>query len=223
LGLEKLFGFNLEIMLHFLIIGLVLGLSAGFSPGPLLTLVVAETLRHDIRAGIKVAIAPIFTDLPIIACAVFVLGRVSQSHLVLAIISFCGAAFVARMGIENIRTNGHSITLTKNDIQSSLSKGIMANIFSPHPYLFWLTIGVPILGRAIRHDFSQVLIFLASFYTLLVGSKVLLAVLIGNSRQFLSGRMYVYIMRFLGVVLCILAATLFYDGLQLLFSNSAVF
>ncbi len=210
-------------MFHFLIIGLVLGLSAGLSPGPLLTLVFAETLRHDVRAGIKVAIAPIITDLPIIACSVFVLGRVSQSYVFLAIISFCGAVFVARMGIENIRTNGCTIAVGEKEVKSPLSKGIMTNILSPHPYLFWLTIGVPILGRAIRYDFVQVLIFLVSFYLFLVGSKVLLAVLIGSSSRFFSGRMYIFIMKFLGVVLCILAATLFYDGLHLLVTQPAVF
>lgn len=210
-------------MFHFLFIGLALGLSAGFSPGPLLTLVFAETLRHDVRAGIKVAVAPIITDLPIIACSVFVLERVSQSHIVLAVISFCGAVFVARMGIENIRTKGCAISIGENNIQSSFSKGIMTNLLSPHPYLFWLTIGVPILSRAIRHDFAQVLIFLVSFYLLLVGSKVVLAVFIGKSKHFLSGRTYFFIMRFLGVVLCILAATLLYDGLHLLYNKSTVF
>ena len=210
-------------MFHFLIIGLVLGLSAGFSPGPLLALVFAETLRHDVRAGIKVAIAPIITDLPIIACSVYILDRVSQSYLILAVISFCGAIFIARMGIENIRIKGSTFAIGENDIESSLRKGIITNILSPHPYLFWLTIGVPILGRAIRHDFVQVIIFLTSFYILLVGSKVLLAIVIGKSRQFLNGRIYIFIMRFLGVVLCILSATLLYDGLSLLSGRSAVF
>ena len=48
-------------MLHFLTLGTVLGLSAGLAPGPLLTLVISETLQHDIRAGIKVAVAPFIT------------------------------------------------------------------------------------------------------------------------------------------------------------------
>ena len=34
--------------------GLVVGLSAGASPGPLLSLVISETLNHGTRAGTKV-------------------------------------------------------------------------------------------------------------------------------------------------------------------------
>jgi threonine/homoserine/homoserine lactone efflux protein len=46
---------------------LVFGLSAGLSPGPLMTLVIAETLKRGIPAGIRIAVAPLITDLPIIA------------------------------------------------------------------------------------------------------------------------------------------------------------
>ena len=52
--------------MEFLFIGLLLGLSSGISPGPLLTLVIAETLRYGLGAGIRVAITPFITDLPII-------------------------------------------------------------------------------------------------------------------------------------------------------------
>jgi len=51
--------------------GLMLGLTAGVAPGPLLTLVVSQTLRYGVREGIKIAIAPIFTDLPIILAALW--------------------------------------------------------------------------------------------------------------------------------------------------------
>jgi hypothetical protein len=53
-------------MTHFLGIGIIFGLSAGLAPGPLLMLVISDTLRHGIKAGVKVALAPVITDLPII-------------------------------------------------------------------------------------------------------------------------------------------------------------
>ena len=53
-------------MMFFITAGAALGLSAGFSPGPLLTLVLTETLHHGVKAGIRVALAPMITDAPII-------------------------------------------------------------------------------------------------------------------------------------------------------------
>jgi threonine/homoserine/homoserine lactone efflux protein len=49
--------------------GIVLGLSAGLSPGPLMTLVVAESLKGGASAGIRIALAPLVTDAPIISSA----------------------------------------------------------------------------------------------------------------------------------------------------------
>jgi len=41
----------------FLSAGFLLGLSGGLAPGPLLTLVASETLRHGVRVGIGAALA----------------------------------------------------------------------------------------------------------------------------------------------------------------------
>jgi threonine/homoserine/homoserine lactone efflux protein len=47
--------------------GTVLGLAAGFAPGPLTLLVIRETLHHGFGAGVRVSLAPVLTDLPLIA------------------------------------------------------------------------------------------------------------------------------------------------------------
>ncbi len=202
-------------MLNILTIGIVLGLSAGFAPGPLLTLVISETLRHDVRAGIKVAIAPLITDLPIILLSVMIISRVSESHVILGIIAFCGAAFIGKMGVENIRMQPQGQP-EGNSPANTAYRGILTNLLSPHPYLFWLTVGVPLMSKAMLEGYLKVATFLCSFYVLLVGSKIVLAVVVGKSKTFLSGKVYLYIIRILGYILCALAAVLFYDGIQLL-------
>ena len=67
--------------ISFLASGVVFGLSAGLSPGPLLTLVISETLKHGTRSGIKVALAPLITDTPIVMLAITVVSQVSDLHL----------------------------------------------------------------------------------------------------------------------------------------------
>ena len=46
--------------------GILLGVSAGVSPGPLFALVIAETLHHGTKAGLRVALVPLVTDMPIV-------------------------------------------------------------------------------------------------------------------------------------------------------------
>lgn len=202
-------------MLHFLTIGTVLGISAGFAPGPLLTLVISETLQHDIKAGIKVALAPIITDLPIIILTLFIMSKLAGFHALLGIISMAGGLFILSMGYRGILTKGVVINL-QGMKPKSFSKGVLANALSPHPYLFWCSVGAPTMTKAMGQGISAPLAFIGSFYLFLVGSKIVLAILIGKSKSLLSGNAYIFTMRFLGVVLCLLAFVLFRDGLELL-------
>ena len=202
-------------MINFLTIGIILGLSAGFAPGPLLTLVISETLQHDIKSGVKVALAPIITDLPIIVLTLFILAKLSNFHNILGIISLTGGFFILFMGYESIRTKGVELNLQEAKPQS-LKKGILANALNPHPYLFWFSVGAPTMTKAMSLNIVAPLAFISSFYALLVGSKILLAILVGKSKSFLGGNVYIYTMRFLGLILCILAFALFRDGIKLL-------
>jgi len=202
-------------MLHFLISGTLLGLSAGFAPGPLLTLVISETLRHGMRSGIKVALAPILTDLPIIFLTLFLLSKLSSFNIILGIISICGGCLVLHMGYGGIRTQGITVELEPPN-ENSLRKGIIVNALSPHPYLFWISIGGPITLRAYQEHPVAALGFMICLYAMLVGAKIFLAVLAGRSRSFLTDRGYLYTMRGLGVLLAIFALYLFYEGFKLL-------
>ena len=202
-------------MLSFLITGTILGLSAGFAPGPLLALVISETLQHDVKAGVKVALAPILTDLPIIIITLFILAKIARFHHILGVISIIGACFIIYLGIENLRTKGIQVAIS-TDAPRSLQKGILVNFLSPHPYLFWFSVGGPTTIKAMGLGLAPAAMFIISFYFLLVGAKIFLAVLVGKSRALLLGKKYIYTMRFLGLMLIILAGFLFRDGLQLL-------
>jgi len=202
-------------MMYFVTVGTVLGFSAGFAPGPLLTLVISETLQHDVKSGVKVALAPIITDLPIIIVTLFVLSKLSNFHNILGVISLAGGFVILTIGYKSIRTKGIELSIREAK-PKSLTKGVLANALNPHPYLFWFSVGAPIMTKAMSLNISALLAFIISFYSFLVGSKILLAIVTGKSKSFLSGKVYIYTMRFLGLVLGVLAFALFHDGLKLL-------
>jgi len=202
-------------MLTFFTTGTILGLSAGIAPGPILALVISETLNHDKWAGIKVALAPIITDLPIIILTLFILSKLSGFNTILGIISLVGGCFILYLGFESMGTKGMSIQLG-NSKPRSLQKGIVVNLLSPHPYLFWISVGGPLTVKALQQSIVSAAAFIISFYVLLVGSKIVLAITVGKSKSFLTDKSYIYTMRLLGVVLFILAIFLFWDGLELL-------
>lgn len=198
-------------MINYLLSGALLGLAAGFIPGPLLTLVVAESLQNGTRAGIKVALAPIITDLPIIFLTVFVLGRLAAVNLVMAGISLLGGLVLLFLAWQSFQTRG-AVLDPQRVASGSLAKGIMVNLLSPHPYLFWLGVGTPLILQAFAQSLGAAAGFLVVFYTMLVGAKLMLAILTGRSRSFLTGRFYLLVVKGLGLVLVLFALLLFREG-----------
>jgi hypothetical protein len=61
-------------MITALATGAFLGLSCGLAPGPLLALLLAQTLRHGPREGCKIALTPLVADAPIILVALAATG-----------------------------------------------------------------------------------------------------------------------------------------------------
>ena len=192
----------------------VYGLSAGFSPGPLLALVISQTLRYGVREGIKASMAPLVTDLPIILVSVLILRSLSDSRFILGCISMAGGLFVTYLAYECFRT----VRLEMADLDGgpqSLGKGAAVNALNPHPYLFWLTVGGPSVIRAWADSPLGAVAFVAVFSGSIVGSKVMIAAMVGQSKHVLSGKGYGIVMRVLGLMLLFFAVLLFKDGVEL--------
>jgi threonine/homoserine/homoserine lactone efflux protein len=202
-------------MIEFLSAGMLLGLAAGFAPGPLLVLVISETLKHNIKAGIKVSIAPLITDVPIILISLLILNRLAHFKPILGCISIFGGLFILYLAYESLKTRGVEFNLSSIG-SNSFRKGVITNALNPHPYIFYMPVGAPIIFKGINQNFLSALSFVGIFLLFLVGSKVVLAMVVERSRAFLKGRVYVWTMRTLGVLLLFFSIVLFRDGFGLL-------
>jgi threonine/homoserine/homoserine lactone efflux protein len=195
--------------------GLILGFTAGMAPGPLLTLVVSQSLSYGIKEGVKVALAPLLTDTPIILATVFLGSRLAADSPVLGLLALSGAVYICWLAWESLTIK----PVTRNDPARqphSFRKGVLANVFNPHPYLFWITVGTPLLVSSWALNPTDTVLWLMGFYVMLVGSKVVLATLVGHWGQLLQGQPYLWINRCLGIALLFFAAALARDGLSLL-------
>ena len=202
-------------MITALATGAFLGLSCGLAPGPLLALVVAQTLRHGPREGCKIALTPLVTDAPIIVVALVLAAKLAELRPLLGIVSLAGGAFVLYLAWDSLRP-ARVDPEAPAEPPRSWFKGILTNLLSPHPWLFWLTVGAAILAKAIAQSWLVAVAFLFGFYLLLVGSKVMVALMAGRSRDLLAGRPYRVVMRVLAVLLGVFAILLFREGLRLL-------
>lgn len=195
--------------------GVALGLSAGISPGPLLALVISQTLKHGSKEGAKVAVAPLMTDFPIIIGSTLLVRNLSKFGSVIGFLSLAGGLFLVYLAYESFQTGGLEIRTEKQEINSVI-KGAIVNALSPYPYLFWITVGGPLIAKGSSEGLLSPVLFVSGFLGCLVGSKIALAVIVGKSKHHLTGKPYVYTMRFLGVALLVFAVILFRDGAHLI-------
>ena len=195
--------------------GITLGLAAGIAPGPLLALVISETLKGNRKNGVLIAIAPLITDLPIVIVSIYLLHFFLDSEFILGLLSIMGGLFLVYIGIQNLRFNQVGSKIDSS-YGRSIMYGVNANAFSPHPYVFWLTIGAPTYLKATEQNSFSSLSFIGGFYVFLIGSKIIVAFISDRIKGFLQSKAYKIIMRSMGMILLVVAFLLLYEGIGML-------
>jgi threonine/homoserine/homoserine lactone efflux protein len=180
-----------------------MGLTSGISPGPLLALVITASLRSGLAGGLRVALAPLITDVPIVTLAVLLAGSLPPEAL--RWVGTVGGLVVIWLGIETLRSTRNAVLPAKGqlgaDPRRELWRGVMVNALNPHPYLFWLTVGGPALVTSWRISPMHGLAFLLPFYALLTGSKIAVAWLVSRRAGALSRDWYRRVLAGCGLLL----------------------
>jgi threonine/homoserine/homoserine lactone efflux protein len=190
--------------------GAALGLTGGIAPGPLTALVVQETLQHGTAAGARVALAPVLTDGPLLLVSAAFATALAGLDVALGVLGLVGAGFLLYLAWEGVSVR--QVDIDPDASPGSLYKAIVVNLLNPHPYVFWVGVGGPLVAEAWAHSAGAALAFLVGFFGLLCGSKLALALLVGRVRRLLQGVAYLWTVRLMGVALAALAALLAWDA-----------
>lgn len=199
--------------LEFLFSGIVLGLAVGTFPGPILTLVISETLKYKKKEGIKIAISPLIAELPIVLFVFLILSNLVKYSLLIGTISLFGACYLTYLGLKNLRVRP-TVFEVEPARQDGLKRGLIAHLLNPNPYLFWLSIGGPKIFESLDIHISATVLFLSGFYALLIGSNIAVALIAEKSRFFVESKHLLYVVRALGIVLILFALIFVRDGLK---------
>ena len=85
-------------------------------------------------------------------------------------------------------------------------QAVIVNYLNPNPWIFWIAVGTPTIARAMGDaGWPAAAAFVLIFLALLVGSKLLLALIVGRSREAIIGRWYTPTMRCLAILLVVFA------------------
>lgn len=200
--------------------GAGLGVSVAIAPGPLQAYLLAQTLRHGPRHTLPLILAPVISDVPIIALVLFALAWLPEWAL--RGLQVAGGLLLLYLAYETYQAfKTHSPAAPPPPLREkgqSFFKAVVMNALSPGPYIFWSTIAGPIFLRGWAETQWLGYSFLAGFGVALVAGLAAYVLLSGSTRH-LNER-YKPLVNYLTVaVLCLFGAYQIWAGL---FASAAV-
>jgi threonine/homoserine/homoserine lactone efflux protein len=198
---------------NYVLVGLGLGLGAGLAPGPLLALVITTSLARGFRAGLRVALSPLVTDSIMIAVSVLVVRELPARAA--GVLGVLGGLYVVWLGIESLREE--TVAVETGDACDPLKRGVLVNLLSPHPWLFWLTVGGSVVVSAWAEAPAYAVAFVVTFFVAMIGAKAVTAAAVSTGRKALTERGLHRAHRIAGVLLLLTGVLLAVEfGRQLL-------
>lgn len=180
-----------------------LGLASGLSPGPLFALVLSSTLERGMGAGLRIAVAPLLTDLLMLGLVSAFLNQAGEG--VLRAVGAAGGLVVLWIGVGTLRSASRPPpSETKEPVAgaaSDLWKGAAVNLLNPHAWIFWVAVGGPIVARTWPASPAKAGAFFLLFELFIVGSKAGLAWTVARARHLVQGAAYRWTLRILGLAL----------------------
>ena len=203
---------NTDIVISLALAGASLGVIEGIKPGPLLTMVIRETLSGGLRAGLWTAAAPIFTDGPLIIISLLAAAFLAEHESLLFVVTLAGGAFLAHMGIECFSLDPPNIDEHYPTPTGSFLRGIATNLLNPNVYVFWFLIGGPLMASAVQQEFLAPIAYAGTFLITIMLTKAMIAYAFHRASGQISPTTYRGMLALCGVAMLCFSAKFVWDG-----------
>ena len=190
-----------DLILGLAIAGATLGLVEGIKPGPLLTMVIRETLSGGLRAGLWTAAAPIFTDGPLVIFSLFAAAWIATNPSALLVITLAGAIFLAQMGYECFGLEPPNMDEEAPPPTGSFLRGVITNLLNPNVYVFWFLIGGPLMASAADEEILAPIAYAITFLVTIMLTKAAIAYAIHRASGNISAIVYRRLLAICGLVM----------------------
>jgi threonine/homoserine/homoserine lactone efflux protein len=167
---------NLPAILTLFVSAFIIAFSGALMPGPLLTVTISQAMGKGARAGPLLVIGHGLVELLLVSAVALGISPLLHQNLVLGIIGLLGGVFLIWMGADMARTSAEAAqkaisALTgkherTTDCASSASwhrcifLGAVVSLSNPYWTLWWVTIGLSLLTKALAIS----LVAVAAFY-----------------------------------------------------------
>lgn len=132
-------------------VSFVLALSGAVMPGPMLTVVIRESVRRGPLAGPMVVAGHSLLEMATVAAILLGLGSLLAKPLFFGVTGVVGGSILIYMGVSMVRgLRGKSLDLSIDEAEgmNPVAGGAVSSISNPYYHLWWATAGVALLSRS---------------------------------------------------------------------------
>ena len=195
-------------LIFLLFTGFIIGISGAMIPGPLTLFTVSEALKANRFAGLKIISGHIFFEFILIVTIFFGLHKFFGSKSFLFAVSIIGGLALVIMGVI-LLLNASRMKPLGEKTDPEFNKGlfiggIFFSVISPGFIVWWATIGVSAMIRALLFGVIGVILLTLGHWAADILWYWSVSYAVDKGKRYLSDRSYQNIMRFLSILLVIL-------------------
>ena len=195
-------------LIFLLFTGIIIGISGAMIPGPLTLFTVSEALKTNRFAGLKIILGHIVLEFILIGVILLGFQKFLSSKRFILAVSIIGGLALIIMGII-LLLNAARMKLSDKKTDSGFNRGLVIggiffSIISPGFLVWWSTIGVSTVVRALLFGITGVIVLTSGHWLADIFWYWSISYAVDKGKTYLSDRLYQNVMRAFSVLLIVL-------------------
>ncbi len=157
-------------------------------PGPVFAVILSKGYESRL-AGIGVALGHGIVEIPLVAIIYFGFARFFQLDLVKTILGVAGGSILIYMGSGMFRRNYKESEEVHSLSQGSITAGFLTTASNAYFFLWWTTIGVALMTRAVTFGVLGILLFVLVHWLCDLGWCSLVSLTVYKTKHLWSDRL----------------------------------
>ena len=198
------------------LISFTIALSGAMMPGPLLTVVIAESMKHGKKTGPLITLGHALLEVLTLILLLFSFNQLVHNPLVLKVIAALGSLILLSTGIQmlsSLRNLEVELKAVAGKASSLVFTGFWMSIINPYFAIWWLTIGLGLILSAQKAGWLAVVFFFFGHISADFAWYSFISYGITRGRNYLSGPLYRGVIAACAATLIVFS---FYFGISIL-------
>lgn len=193
--------------------------SGAASPGPVLTITLAESARRGFKVGPLIVLGHAILEIPVVVAVVLGLGEILKGPMATKILGLGGGGVLVWLAWQTYRDSlvpfspGEGTAVARGWIDLPI-KGILTSLSNPYWFLWWATIGMAYMTIALGKGWWGILAFYLGHILADLAWYAMVSGLVASGRRFMGTRTYAWLLKGCATVLLVFAVYFFSLGVR---------